>query len=195
VPEWENIAAVKSLGINVAERVAVGERRIWGREVASFIMTEALYGAKSLEESAASLFSGKASGDVLKRERKLIDAAAAVGRELHSHCMYHQDFYLSHFFLGQADELYLIDLQRVIRRSSPSRRYMIKDLAQLNYSAETTGWLSRTDRLRFFVRYRGIDKLGPDDKALIRKIMAKSRRIAAHTVKLLERRRRRGELP
>ena len=109
--------------------------------------------------------------------------------------MYHQDFYLSHFYLGRDETLYLIALQRVGRRDVVPGRYRIKDLGQLNYSADFTGGVSRTERMRFFLAYLDKKKLEPADKSLARKVLAKTRRIARHDVKLAVRRRRRGEKP
>jgi len=119
---------------------------------------------------------------------------ADIARKLHGSGMNHQDFYLSHFYADDQDGLFLIDLQRVMHRLQVPVRYQVKDLAQLNYSAEMTGKLSRCDRMRVFRRYLGVSALKPTDKILLRKVLAKSGRIAKHTVKLLERRRRRGEI-
>jgi heptose I phosphotransferase len=120
---------------------------------------------------------------------------AEMARKFHQNGMNHQDFYLSHMFLGQDETLYLIDLQRVVRRRRTPRRYLIKDLGQLNYAADFVGTLSRTDRMRFLLEYLEKPTLSSHDKSMVRKILAKTDRIAKHTVKLLERRRRRGELP
>jgi heptose I phosphotransferase len=109
--------------------------------------------------------------------------------------MNHQDFYLSHLYLGRDGSIYLIDLQRVGRRRTVPRRYIVKDLAQLNYSASHAGSVSRSERLRFFMEYLGVATLRSEEKRLARQINAKTERIAKHTVKLLRRRRQRGEIP
>jgi heptose I phosphotransferase len=109
--------------------------------------------------------------------------------------MYHQDFYLSHFYLGRGETLYLIDLQRVGRRAKVPTRFRVKDLGQLNFSADFAGGVSRAERMRFFLAYLGKKRLEAADKNLARKVMAKTRRIARHDVKLAVRRRRRGEKP
>ncbi len=195
IHEWSAILTVRSLKIPTVSPVATGEKLFLGRELASFILIEELYGARSLEEVIASEYKGVNSGLSLHRKRRLIHEVANIAKKLHRANVYHQDFYLGHFFLGGDETLYLIDLQRIISKKKPSRRYMIKDLAQLNYSAALTGTVSKADCMRFFLDYCGKRRLGPEERALIAEIMAKTSRIAAHTVKLLERRRRRKEIP
>jgi hypothetical protein len=85
-------------------------------------------------------------------------------------------------------------VQRVVRCNRVPRHYLVKDLGQLAFSAWETGGISRTDRMRFFHAYLGVMKLGPGEKELARSILKKQEKIARHTVKLLERRRRRGEI-
>jgi hypothetical protein len=48
--------------------------------------------------------------------------------------------------------------------------------------------------MRFFHAYLGVMKLGAAEKKLVQRILEKQEKIARHTVKLLERRRRRGEI-
>lgn len=81
------------------------------------------------------------------------------------------------------------------KRDKVPARFQVKDFGQLNYSADFTGGVSRTDRMRFFLHYLGKKHLGTADKKLARKVLAKTRRIARHDVKLAVRRRRRGGKP
>jgi hypothetical protein len=48
--------------------------------------------------------------------------------------------------------------------------------------------------MRFFHAYLGVVILGAAEKKLARRILKKQEKIARHTVKLLERRRHRGEI-
>jgi tRNA A-37 threonylcarbamoyl transferase component Bud32 len=128
-------------------------------------------------------------------ERRLADRAfkarlgaelAGVVARLHAARLVHRDLYLSHVFIDEGADgtvrLSLIDLQRVLRPRLRWRRWMIKDLAALDYSTPRAA-ASRADRLRFWKRYRGAQRLGPGDKALIRAVARKSRRIARHTAR------------
>lgn len=192
--EWNNILAVKRLGIPTVNAVAMGEKTILGLELASFIITEELYGAESLEKIIERELSGKLTQAKRRWKYSIIRNVARVAHSLHANGMCHQDFYLGHFFLDSKNTLYLIDLQRVLHWKGVPKRYVIKDLGQLGYSADFTGHISRTDRMRFFLEYLGLESLGPTEKNMIRLITAKTNRIAAHTVKLLKRRKRRREI-
>jgi heptose I phosphotransferase len=193
--EWENILAVQAAGIPTVKPVAFGERRCGGLEIASFTVTEELYGAEPLDVVVRREFLGRCAAGRLRRKRTLLGRLAELARRFHGAGLNHQDFYLNHFFLGGDDTLYLLDLQRVQRRRRVPRRSLVKDLAQLNYSAQVYGGFSRSDRLRFLRCYLQVERLGPQEKELVREVLGKTARIARHDVKLLARRRRRGELP
>jgi heptose I phosphotransferase len=81
---------------------------------------------------------------------------------MHTHGINHRDCYLCHFHLDTSSgpdhlnpdklRLHVIDLHRAqIRRRTP-RRWLIKDLAGLYFSAMGVG-TTRTDRLRFIRAY------------------------------------------
>jgi heptose I phosphotransferase len=193
--EWKNILAVQEAGIPTVSPVAMGECVKLGLDIESFTLTEELYQAIPLDTVLQTELSGPFDPAKWQRKKRLVSQLAATARKLHGSGMYHQDFYLSHFYLGRGETLYLIDLQRVGRRSRVPTRFRVKDLGQLNYSADFTGGISRTDRMRFFLEYLGKKRLEPADKKLARKVLAKTRRIARHDVKLAVRRRRRGEKP
>jgi heptose I phosphotransferase len=76
-------------------------------------------------------------------------------------------------------DVHLIDLQRVQYRRCWRHRWVVKDLGQLNYSAPPEA-ISRTDRLRFLKSYFQIDRLGKRERRLVRRVMAKTARIARH---------------
>ena len=92
----------------------------------------------------------------------LIGRVASMVRQMHRHVMNHRDCYICHFHLdvsGGRDRvdprplhLYVIDLHRArIRRRVP-RRWVVKDLGGLYFSAMDIG-LTRTDCLRFMASY------------------------------------------
>ena len=110
------------------------------------------------------------------------DRQSAHARRMHGRGAHHQDFYLNHIlWCGEPEHLDLrvIDLGRVGFARRLSRRWIVKDLAQLDYSARG---LSCTDRLRFLRLYLG-RRFTSADRWLVRRIMWKSRQIAAHTEK------------
>jgi len=81
---------------------------------------------------------------------------------MHQHGLNHRDCYICHFHLDisagrqRVDpenlHLHVIDLHRAQIRSRTPRRWIIKDLGGLYFSAMNIG-LTRTDRLRFVRTY------------------------------------------
>ena len=103
----------------------------------------------------------------------------------------HRDLYLSHIFIHDAESdvpavvggggavFTLIDLQRVFRPIWRRLRWVVKDLASLNYStpAERVG---RFERLRFLCRYARVCGHFGSARRLAPLIEAKTIRIARH---------------
>jgi len=188
--EWENTWKIRELGIQTIDPVGFGERRRWGWEVESFLISEELDGACRLTEFLPRCFTPPLDPSLLSRKRDLVRSLALLARRMHEGGLFHRDFYLGHLFVktkeGGQIELYLMDLQRVIMSRWREERWRIKDLASLDFSAPA-GWFTATDRLRFYKQYRGIRRLSRIDRPLIGRILKKSHRIASHTRKLLER--------
>jgi lipopolysaccharide core heptose(I) kinase len=193
--EWKNILALRDAGIPTVTPVAMGECSRYGIETESFTLTEEIYDAEPLDVVVRRDYSGPLSVGDRRKKWQLIRTLAGLAAKFHGSGMNHQDFYLNHFFLGYDGTLFLLDLQRVGRRSRISCHYRIKDLAQLAYSSLCVGGLSRTDRMRFFLEYLGQSSLHKQDKELAHRVASKVRRIARHDAKLSVRRRKRGELP
>jgi hypothetical protein len=113
--------------------------------------------------------------------------AELVGR-FHGAGYVHRDLYLAHvFFDRDTQALRLIDLQRVLRPTLGRRRWIIKDLASLNYSTPPD-LVSTTDRVRWLKLYLGLARLDARARRLIYRIVGKTRQIARHDA------RRRGRL-
>jgi heptose I phosphotransferase len=108
--------------------------------------------------------------------RTLTYDVADLARKFHQLGYNHRDFYCCHFFVKETEparyQIHLIDLQRVEHRKHLRRRWIVKDLAQLAYSAPREQ-ISCSDKLAFIKRYLGVVKLRPQDKRLIRQVLAK----------------------
>lgn len=193
--EWHNIALVQQTGVPTVVPIAYGERLFCGIEICSFSMTEELYGCNPLDQVLLRNFSNGLSSEQRQRKRDLLRRIGALTRQLHGNDLFHQDFYLSHFFISAEDKLYLIDLQRILHRPVRAGHFRIKDLGQLNFSINRLSQFSRTDRMRILLSYLDRPSLTDKDKRLVCAVLKKTRRIAKHDVKLLARRRCRGELP
>lgn len=170
-------------GINTPKTLSYGEQ--WGAlfEKRSFIITEKIPNAESLERKLPDCFNGPTTVEKLKLRRSFIVQLAGFIRIFHETDYRHRDLYLSHVFYSDSGDFYLIDLARAFKPIVFSRRFRIKDIAQLYYSAPVR-YFSRTDRLRFYVGYIGReDKLTGKDKTFIRRVINKARRMARHDVK------------
>ncbi|MHC4105705.1 MAG: lipopolysaccharide kinase InaA family protein, partial [Planctomycetota bacterium] len=119
----------------------------------------------------------------LKLRRNFIAQLASFIRKFHDTDYRHRDLYLSHIFYSDSGIFYLIDLARAFKPIIRGRRFRIKDIAQLYYSAPAM-YFSRTDRLRFYLNYIGFeDKLTSKDKTFIHRVIKKARRMARHDIK------------
>lgn len=174
--EWDVIHAFRAAGIPTLTPLAAGERGSWFRRE-SFLLTEELSGFQSVENW---LRSRQAPGPAEKRA--LIAHVAALTRRIHTHGFNHRDLYLCHIFLrfDVADgwQWRVLDLQRVDRRRWFRTRWIVKDLAALNYSAP--GCITARDRIRFLRLYLGEKPRLTNLRRLIRSVARKTERIRRH---------------
>jgi lipopolysaccharide kinase (Kdo/WaaP) family protein len=171
--EWRRLGEVAAAGIPCPVPVAFGERRgLLAGE--SFLMTLEIPHA----EQADWWIRGRPA-----RRREVIEAVAELARRFHDAGFHHRDLYLCHFFVqdgapgpdpaGRPLALYLIDLQRCGRLGGRSRRWLVKDLAQLHRSLGEAGFTS-DDWEVLAGRY------GLSDPRLLAAVERKSARIARH---------------
>jgi heptose I phosphotransferase len=181
--EAQNIRRLAAARIACMELVAYGENLQPDGWLESFVLTEELDGYQPLDDFLRERFPAGRSRGARARNRdldRLIRQVAAVVRRLHRAGYNHRDLYCCHLFVREPDrgrfELKLIDLQRMEHRRRFRRRWLVKDLAQLAYSAPR-GSIRRTHRLAFMRYYLGVEKLGRGDKRLIRAVLAKQQRM------------------
>ena len=179
------VNAAKTLtaaGVNTAKVIAYGEQTNWLFENRSFVITEQVPAAKSLEQKLPHYFDAPVTGENLPRRRKFINDLAEFIKAFHYTGFCHRDLYLCHIFCDENEKFTLIDLARAFQPWLLRPRYRIKDIAQLFYSAPGK-YFSQADRLRFYKTYRGRKKLTTDDKTFIRKVVDKVNTMAAHDEK------------
>ena len=179
--EAENVGRLAVIGIASMRVAAWGERLHPDGRLESYLMTEELEGYRPLEQFFAEPFGQLEahSGATRNRDlRRLIRLVADIARRFHGAGYNHRDFYCCHFFVKESSsgrfDVRLIDLQRVQHRVRFRRRWLVKDLAQLSYSA-SRGQTKCTHRMAFMRRYLGVEKLRPRHKRLIRRVLAKQR--------------------
>jgi heptose I phosphotransferase len=174
--EWEAILRFHQVGIATMVPVALGEEG--GR---SFVMTQAIEGCQKLTAWVDARQHALRNGE-LARLREIVAGVADVARRMHAAGLHHQDFYLTHLMVpenGRATPIHVLDLGRARHQPRLARRWIVKDLAQLNYSAIR---ISASDRLRFLTRYLG-RRPTPADRPLVRRVLHKSQAIARHSRK------------
>ena len=169
------IRSLDAAGIPVPAIAAFAERR-WGPWERSSVIVLCEVGGMSLEK----WFSDHPN----RAPREMQVALAGFVARFHDSGFCHRDLYASHIFLESAElhaaKFRLIDLQRVMHKPWRRRRWRVKDLAQLNYSTPASV-ATRSDRIRWLKHYLGVRRLDQGEhRELVGKILAKTKRIAAH---------------
>lgn len=176
--EARNIRKLEAAGIPCMELAAYGESLSDDGLLESFLLTPELEGYAQLDDFLRNRFAslnteGGARDAQLQR---LIGHVAAIARQFHDAGFNHRDLYCCHFFVHERAtgdfDIRLIDLQRVQLRTRMRRRWIVKDLAQLAYSAPRDR-IKCTQKMAFIRKYLGVAKLRTEDKRLIREVLAK----------------------
>jgi hypothetical protein len=186
--EAENAAGLRCAGIRVMPVVAYGERLGADGWLESFLLTEELRGFEELDRFIRRRFGAHANqlapprpsdarANACDRDlRRLLAEMARIARQFHAAGYNHRDFYCCHFFVreprrGEFD-IRMIDLQRIQRWPWFRRRWLVKDLSQLSWSAPAE-CIQTAHRMAFIKAYLGVRKLRPADKRLIREVLDK----------------------
>jgi len=146
--EWLAIQALRTAGVPTMDGVLYCESGIIPAQKKSAILTRSLENRISLEEY-------KFEDPIIKRN--LIELIATMTKRMHAAGVNHRDYYLCHFLLDQYSDglqLNLIDLHRAQLRPSVPRRWLLKDLGGLLFSALGKG-MTKRDLLRFVRAYSG----------------------------------------
>lgn len=166
--EWENLRLFRDWGLPVPELVAYGQR--WdGGGYRGAMVTAALPCVQGLDALAERLREPRWRAALLQRLARYV----AI---LHRHGFAHGDLNWRNLLVASQGkpEVYFIDCPGGRIWPWPLRRRKIaKDLWLLDKLARQ--YLSRSQRLRFYLMYRGIARLGSTDKRLLRAIAAKTK--------------------
>jgi len=180
--EFDAADRLTAAGINTPKVISYGEQRNALFETRSFVISEKIPDADSLERKLPDCFDGPTTIEKLKLRRNFIVQSATFIKKFHETNYRHRDLYLSHIFYGESGKFYLIDLARVFKPILMRRRFQIKDIAQVYYSSPGKNF-SKTDRMRFYMTYAGQTRLRRKDKAFIRKVINKAEQMARHDIK------------
>jgi len=177
--EVRYVRLLASDGIEVMSVVAYGEQLQPDGRLEAFLLTEELRGYEDLARFLRRRFPPRPAHITRGRDQhllRLIERIAEVARRLHQAGYNHRDFYCCHFFVREPSpgefHVRLIDLQRVQRHRWRRRRWLIKDLAQLAWSAPRER-IGLTHRLAFLRHYLGRARLSRADKRLLRAVFAR----------------------
>jgi hypothetical protein len=165
--EWQNLKCFAKWGIPTAQIVAYGLERKIGAFVRGALITRDLQGTEDLAMLAQ-------QADVRLSDPHWVDGIsrqlARATRTLHDHHFTHNDLKWRNLLVNESADLFLIDCPSGSFWWGPALSYrIIKDLACLDKVAKLQ--LSRTQRLRFYLQYRGRQRLNESDKKRLLKIV------------------------
>ncbi|WP_324731983.1 lipopolysaccharide kinase InaA family protein [Pseudomonas paeninsulae] len=165
--EWQNLKYFAKWGIATAPIVAYGLERKAGAFVRGALITRELVDTEDMAQLAQ-------RDAACLRDRTWVaqvsQQLAAATRALHDHHFTHNDLKWRNVLVNNQSELFLIDCPTGAFWWGPLLRYrIVKDLACLDKVAKYT--LSRTQRLRFYLQYRGRQRLNAADKRRVRQIV------------------------
>ena len=157
--EFKAIELLTTVNINTMKVMAFAKKGLNPATVHSFIVTQELTDTISLEDFCCNWKTEKPHFEL---KRKLIEKVATISRSMHGQGMCHRDYYICHFLLhehsiaaGVRDSeprLSLIDLHRALIKNNLAKRWVLKDIAGLYFSALNIG-LTRNDLRRFIKVY------------------------------------------
>ncbi len=180
--EFKATQELNQAGINTPKVAAYGTQ--WGKifEKRSFIVTEKVPDAEALERNLPAYFQGQPEPENLKLRRNFIAKLAGFINKFHRTDYRHRDLYFSHIFYSDTGSFYLIDLARAFKPIFLKKRFQVKDIAQLYYSAPGR-YFTNSDRLRFYIKYTGRKKLTNGDRTFIRSVIKKAKKMVEHDKK------------
>lgn len=145
--EWLALTRLAALGVAVPKVAAYGSRGILPWTCESFILTDDVGARENLEDLTRDW---PARPPAFREKLALLREVARISRTLHGNGICHRDFYLCHFLVsGDSDKrLTLIDLHRALVKRRLGRRWIVKDVGSLWFSAMAIG-LGKRDLLRF----------------------------------------------
>ncbi len=192
--EFRNIVDFRKSGLACVNPVAAGEKRIGGSKAVSFLITEDFSPFVSLEWllfNRPDYFTGPGAEE---RKKVLMERIGRFAAKMHEAGFNHKDFNATHILLGFREnlsgppEIALFDLQRVDRKKLFRFRWIVKSLAELNYTL-LKEYFGAEERANLFLACKGTDNPGLYGRFQQFWIRRKTERIARHTENLMKRRR------
>ncbi|KKN06225.1 hypothetical protein LCGC14_1079460 [marine sediment metagenome] len=160
--EWQAVKFLTSHQLDTMTLAGYGEKGLNPAKLHSFVITDDLSDTMSLEELGRQWTHRPPS---FRSKQNLIEKLAHIAGTMHREGMNHRDFYLCHFLLDKSFAetndyqptmpIYLIDLHRAQIRKRVPKRWQVKDLGSLYFSAYAVP-LTQRDLFRFIKTYTGM---------------------------------------
>jgi tRNA A-37 threonylcarbamoyl transferase component Bud32 len=170
--EFENLARLRKWGLDAPSPIAYGEERSGRWLHRSFLISEGVTEPLPLDLFVTQHLPGLAADEQKGLRREVIERLADYTRRMHEHRFVHHDYFWRNILLSGASlsHFFLIDSHKGrCWKPRTETRSRAKDLATLD--APAPGFFRRTERLRFFLHYRGHSNPTKEDKALIRLVL------------------------
>lgn len=186
--EWFAIHRLKALGVDTMTGKAFGQKGINPLRRTSFIITEDLSPAVSLEDYCADW---KTRPPAVRHKRAIIQRVADMVGKMHRGGVNHRDCYLCHFLLdlpcapdNEQLKISVIDLHRAQIRKRVPRRWRDKDLTGLYFSSLDIGLTTR-DIYRFLRVYfsDSLRNIIRQEDRLFSQAVEKAKKIQERTIK------------
>lgn len=186
--EWCAIHRLHALGVDTMTGKAFGQKGINPLRRTSFIITEDLTPAISLEDYCADW---KTRPPAVRHKRAIIERVADMVGRMHRGGVNHRDCYLCHFLLdlpcapdSEQFKISVIDLHRAQIRKHVPRRWRDKDLTGLYFSSMNIGLTTR-DIYRFLRVYFSVSlrDVMRGEKELFAQTVEKAKKIQERTIK------------
>jgi serine/threonine protein kinase len=153
---WKVAQTLIARNIPTPQPISFLEQRKGGLLIKSFFISKKIVGALPLNNAIHELKTGRSSLDTTQK-KTLLHQVAQLVQSLHECGICHRDLKASNILVqknpGQAQKLYLVDLDSARVQTRIRTKERIRDLARLNASLFYTTGISTADRLRFLCDY------------------------------------------
>jgi len=176
--ESRNLFRFKKRGIPSLDLLYFAQRKV-GKRRQAILITEELTNFYSLEKWIVKWY--KAGWHDWAVRRKVTQAIASVTRYMHLSRIQHNCYYPKHIFIKILDDeidIRIIDLEKA-KKFFFKKTAILRDLDTLN---RRTLFVSRIDRLRFFLFYMQLTALTSHTKHMCQKIYEKSKKKSSNRI-------------
>jgi tRNA A-37 threonylcarbamoyl transferase component Bud32 len=174
---WFAAHGLIAADVHTPKPIALIEEKRTGMIRKSFFITEGIFDCRPCYKYIRNTFGNREKEVAFPVKRRFASCLAASFRQLHDAAIYHGDLKESNIMvreLPDAWDFFYLGLDRVYFNKNITRRRKIKNLSQLNASVHN--YFTRTDRLRFYKVYAGVQTLGNKDKQIVKAIIALSKK-------------------